>query len=181
MYFPGTLFIISGKLSMENLDGIERKQRNMNKPYIIAVDDDPNVLKVVELDLRTRYGEFFRVFSLNSGSAALDYLKNLQEKNDQVALFVIDQRMPQITGVEFLGQARLLYPAAKRVLLTAYADTEAAMTAINMVGLDYYLMKPWSPPEENLYPILDDLLRDWLSHIFPPGKRNFGSPMKHFP
>ena len=147
----------------------------MNKPYIIAVDDDPNVLKVIDIDLRKRYGEFYRVFALNSGNAALDYLKNLQEKNEQVALFVIDQRMPQMTGVDFLVKARTMFPAAKRVLLTAYADTEAAIIAINQVGLDYYLLKPWSPPEENLYPILDDLLQDWLATVFPPGKRNFGA------
>ncbi|MEJ2484616.1 MAG: response regulator [Anaerolineales bacterium] len=153
----------------------------MNKPFIIAVDDDPSVLKVVDLDLRTRYGKQFRVFSLNSGTNALEYLKNLKEKNELVALFIIDQRMPQMTGVEFLSQARLMFPTAKRVLLTAYADTEAAMTAINDVGLDYYLMKPWSPPEEKLYPFLDDLLRDWLALIFPPGKRNFGEPTEHFP
>jgi len=153
----------------------------MNKPFIISVDDDPNVLKVIDLDLRTRYGKYFRVFSLNSGGNALEYLKNLNQKNEQVALFVIDQRMPQMTGTDFLGQARLLFPTAKRVLLTAYADTEAAMTAINEVGLDYYLMKPWSPPEENLYPVLDDLLRDWLAVVFPAGKRNFGEPISHFP
>jgi thioredoxin reductase (NADPH) len=153
----------------------------MNKPYIISVDDDPNVLKVIDLDLRTRYGQYFRVFSLNSGNNALDYLKNLREKNEQVALFVIDQRMPQMTGTDFLAQARLVFPTAKRVLLTAYADTEAAMTAINEVELDYYLMKPWSPPEEKLYPVLDDLLRDWLAVIFPPGKRNFGGSITHFP
>lgn len=147
----------------------------MNKPYIIAVDDDPNVLKVIDIDLRKRYGEFYRVFALNSGNAALDYLKSLQEKNEQVALFVIDQRMPQMTGVDFLVKARTMFPAAKRVLLTAYADTEAAITAINQVALDYYLLKPWSPPEENLYPVLDDLLQDWLGTVFPPGKRNFGA------
>ena len=152
-----------------------------SKPFIISVDDDPNVLKVVDLDLRTRYGKQFRVFALNSGKSALEFLKNLNAKNDVVALFVIDQRMPQMTGVEFLAQARLIFPAAKRVLLTAYADTEAAMTAINQVGLDYYLVKPWSPPEEKLYPILDDLLRDWLTVMFPPGKRNFGEPIEHFP
>lgn len=147
----------------------------MNKPYIIAVDDDPNVLKVIDIDLRKRYGEFYRVFALNSGNAALDYLKSLQAKNEQVALFVIDQRMPQMTGVDFLVQARTMFPAAKRVLLTAYADTEAAITAINQVGLDYYLLKPWSPPEENLYPVLDDLLREWLGAVYPPGKRTFGA------
>jgi thioredoxin reductase (NADPH) len=146
----------------------------MNKPFIITVDDDANVLKMIDLDLRNRYGEQYRVFALNSGKAAMDYLHNLKAQSDQVALFLVDQRMPQMTGVEFLGQARMIYPAAKRVLLTAYADTEAAMTAINQVGLDYYLMKPWSPPVEKLYPILDDLLRDWLAVMFPPGIRDLG-------
>jgi len=143
-----------------------------DKPYIVAVDDDANVLKVIDIDLRNRYGEKYRVFALNSGMAAMDYLQKLQGQGDQVALFLVDQRMPQMTGVEFLSQARVIYPAAKRVLLTAYADTEAAITAINQVGLDYYLMKPWSPPEEKLYPILDDLLGDWLAYMFPPGSRN---------
>ena len=106
-----------------------------SKPFIISVDDDPNVLKVVDLDLRTRYGKQFRVFALNSGNSALEFLKNLNAKNDVVALFVIDQRMPQMTGVEFLAQARLFFPAAKRVLLTAYADTEAAIQAINEVDI----------------------------------------------
>jgi thioredoxin reductase (NADPH) len=108
----------------------------------------------------------------------LDYINSLQAKNDQVALFIIDQRMPQMTGVEFLGKARMVFPAAKRVLLTAYADTEAAMMAINQVGLDYYLLKPWSPPEEKLYPILDDLLRDWAAVIYPPGERTLGVPLR---
>jgi thioredoxin reductase (NADPH) len=152
----------------------------LNKPFIISVDDDPNVLKVIELDLRKRYGSLFRVFSLNSGNAAMEHLQSLQERNEQIALFIIDQRMPQMSGVEFLTKARVVYPAAKRVLLTAYADTEAAMQAINQVKLDYYLMKPWSPPEEMLYPVLDDLLRDWLAVMFPPGERNFGAPSDPF-
>ena len=153
----------------------------MKKPFIIAVDDDPNVLKGIDLDLRKRYGEFFRVFSLNAGHAALEFLQNCQERHDQVALLIIDQRMPEMTGTEFLQEARLVYPLAKRVLLTAYADTEAAMEAINNVGLDYYLMKPWSPPEETFYPVLDDLLREWLAVMFPPGKRAFGEPFSNFP
>jgi thioredoxin reductase (NADPH) len=153
----------------------------MKKPFIVAVDDDPNVLNVVDLDLRKRYGEFFRVFSLNSGHTALEFLQKSQEKHDLVALLIIDQRMPDMTGTEFLREARMLFPTAKRVLLTAYADTEAAMEAINTVGLDYYLMKPWSPPEEKLYPVLDDLLREWMAVMFPPGKRNFGTFNGQFP
>jgi CheY-like chemotaxis protein len=105
----------------------------MNKPFIITVDDDPNVLKVIDIDLRNRYGELYRVFALNSGNAALDYLADLKEKSEHVALFLVDQRMPQMTGVEFLGQARVVFPTAKRVLLTAYADTEAS---ISVVGCD---------------------------------------------
>ena len=143
----------------------------MNKPIIISVDDDSNVLKVLDTDLRKQYGEFYKITTLNSGNAALSNLQSLREKNEQVALFLVDQRMPLMSGIEFLAQARMFYPMAKRVLLTAYADTEVAMTAINDVGLDYYLMKPWSPPEENFYPILDDLLSDWLSSMFLPGKR----------
>lgn len=153
----------------------------MNKPFIIAVDDDPNVLKGIDLDLRKRYGEFFRVFSLNAGPVALEYLQTCKEKNEHVALLVIDQRMPEMTGTEFLRNARLVFPTARRVLLTAYADTEAAMEAINFVELDYYLMKPWSPPDEKLYPVLDDLLREWLAVMFPPGKRTLGATISRFP
>lgn len=143
----------------------------MPKPLILSVDDDPTVLKVIERDLRSRYGKDYQIVSINSGHAALEHVKQVQQKNEQVALFLIDQRMPQMTGTEFLTEARLLYPAAKRVLLTAYADTEAAVDAINIVRLDYYLMKPWEPPEEKLYPILDDLLVEWKAAIFQPGQR----------
>jgi thioredoxin reductase (NADPH) len=143
----------------------------MNKPIILTVDDDPVVLKAVDRDLRVRYGEHYRIVPLNLGTAALDFLQRSQGKNESVALLLVDQRMPQMTGVEFLVNARAYYPAAKKVLLTAYADTEAAMDAINQVGLDYYLMKPWDPPEEKLYPILDDLLAEWRAWMFPLGKR----------
>lgn len=143
----------------------------MDKPLILSVDDDPSVLKVIERDLRSRYGKDYHIVSINSGSSALEHAKKVQAKHDHVALFLVDQRMPQMTGVEFLIEARLLYPAAKRVLLTAYADTEAAVDAINIVRLDYYMLKPWDPPEEKLYPILDDLLAEWKAAIFQPGKR----------
>ena len=140
----------------------------MAKPVIFSIDDDPSVLSAVERDLRVRYGQEFRIIPINSGKAALDYLKKLQQRNETVALFLVDQRMPEMSGVEFLAQAIQTFPQAKRVLLTAYADTEAAISSINEVGLDYYLMKPWHPPEERLYPILDELLEDWKMHIRLP-------------
>ena len=140
----------------------------MAKPVIFSIDDDPSVLNAVERDLRARYGQDYRIIPINSGRAALDYLQKLQQRNETVALFLVDQRMPEMSGVEFLEQAILTYPQAKRVLLTAYADTEAAISSINEVGLDYYLMKPWHPPEERLYPILDELIEDWKMHVHMP-------------
>jgi thioredoxin reductase (NADPH) len=130
------------------------------KPTILTVDDDRVVLAAVERDLRRQYGKDYRILGADSGAAALDALRQLQLRNDPVALFLADQRMPQMTGVEFLSQAIALFPTAKRVLLTAYADTEAAIRAINDIRLDHYLMKPWDPPEERLYPVLSDLLAD---------------------
>jgi thioredoxin reductase (NADPH) len=140
----------------------------MAKPVIFSIDDDPSVLNAVERDLRARYGQDYRIIPINSGKVALDYLQKLQQRNETVALFLVDQRMPEMSGVEFLEQAILAYPQAKRVLLTAYADTEAAIASINEVGLDYYLMKPWHPPEERLYPILDELIEDWKMHVRMP-------------
>ena len=140
----------------------------MAKPVIFSIDDDPSVLNAVERDLRARYGQDYRIIPINSGRAALDYLQKLQQRNETVALFLVDQRMPEMSGVEFFEQAILTYPQAKRVLLTAYADTEAAISSINEVGLDYYLMKPWHPPEERLYPILDELIEDWKMHVRMP-------------
>jgi thioredoxin reductase (NADPH) len=140
----------------------------MAKPVIFSIDDDPSVLTAVEQDLRSRYGQTYRIIPINSGKAALDYLKKMQQRNETVALFLVDQRMPEMNGVEFLQQAIRIYPQAKRVLLTAYADTEAAISSINEVGLDYYLMKPWHPPEERLYPILDELIEDWKVHVRLP-------------
>lgn len=136
----------------------------MANPVIFSIDDDPMVLNAVERDLRAHYGADYRIIPINSGSAALDYLKKLKQRNETVALFLVDQRMPQMTGVEFLEKAMEIYPQAKRVLLTAYADTEAAIASINDIGLDYYLMKPWHPPQEKLYPVLDELLEDWKAH-----------------
>jgi thioredoxin reductase (NADPH) len=140
----------------------------MPKPVIFAIDDDSSVLNSVERDLRAHYGQDYRILPIDSGTAALDYLKKLGQRNETVALFLVDQRMPEMNGVEFLEQAIKVYPQAKRVLLTAYADTQAAIDSINEVRLDYYLMKPWHPPQERLYPILDELLEDWKIHVRLP-------------
>jgi len=140
----------------------------MAKPVLLTVDDDPEVLRAVERDLRSRYAERYRILRADSGAAALEALKALKKRGDPVALLLVDQRMPQMTGVEFLGQAMEFFPDAKRVLLTAYADTEAAIRAINDARIHHYLLKPWDPPEEHLYPVLDDLLEDWLGSYQPP-------------
>lgn len=139
----------------------------MNKPVILTLDDDPEVLQAIARDLRRQYAERFRIIRADSGKAALEAVEQLKLRNDTVALFLVDQRMPQMSGVEFLEQATDTFPEAKRVLLTAYADTEAAIRAINIARLDYYLLKPWDPPQEKLYPILDDLLADWRAHFHP--------------
>src|SRR5688500_955106 len=140
----------------------------MPKPVIFTIDDDISVLNSVERDLRAHYGQEYRILPIDSAKTALDYLKKIQQRSETVALFLVDQRMPEMSGVEFLEEAIQVYPQAKRVLLTAYADTQAAIDSINEVGLDYYLMKPWHPPEERLYPILDELLEDWKIHIRLP-------------
>ena len=140
----------------------------MAKPVILAVDDDPQVLRAVDRDLRRRFAREYRVLRADSGESALDTLSKLKLRGDPVALFLVDQRMPRMTGVEFLEKAIEQFPLAKRALLTAYSDTEAAIRAINEVGLDYYLQKPWDPPEENLYPNLDDMLEDWRADYRPP-------------
>ncbi len=140
----------------------------MPKPVIFTIDDDFSVLNSVERDLRARYGREYRILPIDSGRAALGYLQRLQQRNETVALFLVDQRMPEMNGVEFLQEAIKVYPQAKRVLLTAYADTQAAIDSINEVRLDYYLMKPWHPPEERLYPILNELLEDWKIHARIP-------------
>lgn len=140
----------------------------MPKPVLLTVDDDAEVLRAVERDLRREYGNRFRVLRADSGEKALDALRQLKLRNDPVALLLVDQRMPRMSGVEFIEQANAIYPEAKRALLTAYADTEAAIGAINKARVDYYLMKPWDPPEENFYPVLNDLLDDWLASFHPP-------------
>ena len=140
----------------------------MPKPILLAIDDDTGVLEAVVQDLRRHYGQDYRIVRAASGGAALDICRQLKERNDIVALFLSDQRMPGMTGVDFLQQALKIYPDAKRVLLTAYADTEAAIRAINSAKIHYYLNKPWDPPEEKLYPVLDDLLEAWKQGYKPP-------------
>ncbi|MEN8041887.1 MAG: FAD-dependent oxidoreductase [Actinomycetota bacterium] len=149
----------------------------MSRPVILAVDDDPQVLASVTRDLRARYAQDYQIVSVGSGGEALDALAEISERGRTVALFLADQRMPSMTGTEFLLQAQELFPEAKRILLTAYADTEAAIQAINEVGLDQYLMKPWTPPEDKLYPVLDDALDDWQAHAVKPfeGVRVYGT------
>jgi thioredoxin reductase (NADPH) len=154
------------------------------KPVIMTVDDDPEVLQAVARDLRQEYGDRFRIIRADSGASAIEALEQLKLRNQPVALFLVDQRMPQMSGVEFLEQAMSIFPDAKRALLTAYADTDAAIRAINTTRIDYYLMKPWDPPEERLYPVLDDLLDYWIADFRPPfeGIRVIGnrwSPHSH--
>lgn len=156
----------------------------MAKPVILTLDDEPQVLSAVGRDLRAHFRDDYRIVSVSTGKAALDAISQLKQRNTPVALFLVDQRMPEMTGVEFLAEAQKVFPDARKVLLTAYADTEAAIASINKVGLDYYLMKPWDPPEENLYPVLDDLLADWWATTPMPfeGIRVAGtlwSPMSH--
>ncbi len=139
----------------------------MAKPVIWTVDDDPDVLRAVERDLRRQYGDRYKVISADSGVTALESVKQLKLRNEPVALFLVDQRMPRMSGVEFLEQVIPLYPEAKRAMLTAYADTDAAIRAINSVHIDHYLMKPWDPPEEKLYGVIDDLLDDWQASYHP--------------
>jgi thioredoxin reductase (NADPH) len=140
----------------------------MAKPVILAVDDDVSVLEMVVQDLRRQYGASYRIQRAASGQAALDICEQLKKRGDTVALFVSDQRMPGMSGVEFLGKAMVPFPDAKRALLTAYADTEAAIQAINTAKINYYLTKPWDPPEERLYPVLNDLLETWKEGYKPP-------------
>ena len=133
----------------------------MSKPVILAVDDDPVVAAAVARDLDGRYGTSYQIVRATSGPEALSVLARVALRDQPVALIVADQRMPQMTGIEMLRQARAHAPGAKYLLLTAYADTDVAIKAINDIGLDYYLLKPWDPPEERLYPVVDDLLDDW--------------------
>jgi len=139
----------------------------MAKPVLLTVDDDAEVLRAVERDLRKRYAERYRVLRADSGAAALHALNGLKKRNEAVGLLLADQRMPEMSGVEFISKAIGVYPEARRVLLTAYADTDAAIQAINQAKIHHYLLKPWDPPEEHFYPVLDDLLEDWQATFRP--------------
>ncbi|MDP4229034.1 MAG: FAD-dependent oxidoreductase [Bacteroidota bacterium] len=156
----------------------------MRLPFIIIVDDDAQVLRAIQRDMRNKYRDEYRVVATESATEALDLVKELKLKNEAVAMFISDQRMPEMEGVEFLEKAREFFPDAKQVLLTAYSDIEAAIRAINTVKLDYYLLKPWDPPEEKLYPVVNDLLDDWHALYKPEheGIRIIGfqwSPKSH--
>ncbi|HYM64447.1 MAG TPA: response regulator, partial [Gaiellaceae bacterium] len=148
------------------------------RALLLAVDDDPAVGRAIERDLRHRYGSRYRVLLADSGEAGLGIVEEIVRRGEPVALLVVDQRMPGMSGVEFLSRALKMAPQAKRVLLTAYADTEAAIRAINELRLDHYLMKPWTPPEDRLYPVLDDVLEDWeadtAARLSEPGLRIVG-------
>ena len=148
----------------------------MTRPAIVSVDDDPGVSRSVARDLRRRYGGDYRVIRAESGADALEALRELKLRGEPVAILLADYRMPQMSGIEFLEQAMDIYPRARRVLLTAYADTSAAIDAINVVDLDYYLLKPWDPPEEKLYPVLDDQLASWKARdrVEPRGIKVIG-------
>ncbi|HEY5545247.1 MAG TPA: FAD-dependent oxidoreductase [Gemmatimonadaceae bacterium] len=139
----------------------------MSKPVILTVDDEPDVLNAIERDLRAHFRTDYRIVKVGSGTEALDVVRELKQRGANIALFMVDERMPGMTGTQFLMEAITLYPAARKVLLTAYADTETAITAINKIGLDQYLTKPWDPPTERLYPVLDDLLADWVTKVRP--------------
>lgn len=157
----------------------------MKKPIILAVDDDAQVLAAIRNDLRSRYRNDYRIMTTTSANEALEAIVSLKNKGEEAALFLSDQRMPEMLGVDFLEKALVTFPQAKRVLLTAYSDTDAAIKAINDVQLDYYLLKPWNPPEEKLFPVIDDVLQDWLAHYSPPftGLRIVGyqfSPNTHY-
>ena len=139
----------------------------MSEPFILVVDDDPQVLSAIRRDLRSRYREDYRVLSANSGESALDAIHKLKARGDALALIMSDQRMPSMLGVDLLAKSIEIYPIAKRVLLTAYSDIDAAVRAINEAHLDHYLGKPWDPPEEKLFPAIDDLLSSWQSEFRP--------------
>lgn len=153
----------------------------MKLPFIIIVDDDEHVLRAIQRDIRNEYRDAYRVSATDSATEALDLINELNSKNETVALFISDQRMPEMEGVVFLEKAKKIYPDAKSVLLTAYSDIEVAIRAINEIKLDYYLLKPWNPPEEKLYPVLNDLLYDWAENVRIPydGIRLLGARWSH--
>lgn len=139
----------------------------MKLPFIIIIDDDIQVLRAIQRDVRNKFREEYKVLATESASEALESLKELKLKNESVSLFISDQRMPEMEGIAFMEKAREIFPDAKKILLTAYSDIEAAIKAINTLKLDYYLLKPWSPPEEKLYPVITDLLADWQNNFIP--------------
>src|SRR5678815_2105896 len=164
--------------------GFSLKEDVVVEPVILVVDDDPQVLSAIRRDLRSRYREDYRVLSANSGETALDTVRQLKARGDALAMIISDQRMPAMLGVDVLAKSREMYPIARRVLLTAYSDTEAAVRAINEAHLDHYLQKPWDPPEERLFPAVDDLLSTWQADYRPEvtGLRLVGyqwSPRSH--
>lgn len=163
--------------AMANWDKILTVRFPMSKPVILTVDDDPEVLRAVERDLRRHYAADYRIVRSDSGAAALDVLKKLRQRDEPVALLLADHRMPGMTGIEFLIEAIRIYPDARRILLTAYAETNAAISAINDVRLHFYLLKPWEPADQQLYPVLDDQLDAWLADYRPKfdGIRVLGS------
>jgi len=140
----------------------------VTRPVIMTIDDEPQVLNAIARDLQSHYRSDYRIVKAGSGAEALETVQEFKRRNAPVALFLVDQRMPAMSGIEFIAEAIKLYPDARKVLLTAYADTDAAIASINTIDLDYYLMKPWDPPEERLYPVLDDLLGDWLASVQLP-------------
>src|SRR5579859_6557202 len=144
------------------------EQGETSRTAILTVDDDPGVSRAVARDLRRRYGERHRIVRAESGPSALDALRQMKLRGDLVAVILADYRMPEMNGIEFLERAMDIYPGARRVLLTAYADTGAAIDAINIVDLDHYLLKPWDPPEEKLYPVVDSLLETWKASDYRP-------------
>src|SRR5678815_2011 len=149
----------------------------VTKPAILVVDDDATVLSAIERDLRKQYRSDYRIMKADSGADALEAAKELAARNTTVALFLVDQRMPGMSGTDMLREVMKLHPGSRRVLLTAYADTDAAIAGINEDLLDHYLRKPWDPPEQGLYPVLDDLLAEWRARVRPAfdGIRVLGS------
>jgi len=139
----------------------------MKLPFIIIVDDDEQVLRAIQRDVRNKYREEYRITASSSANEAFELIKELKLKNETVALFISDQRMPEMEGVAFLAKSKEIFPEAKMVLLTAYSDIDVAIRAINNLKLDYYLLKPWNPPEEKLYPVVDDLLDEWHAQYKP--------------
>src|ERR1700751_2468133 len=148
--------------------GVMPEQAETIRTAILTVDDDPGVSRAVARDLRRRYGGRYRIVRAESGADALDALRQMKLRGDLVSVILADYRMPGMNGIEFLERAMDIYPGARRVLLTAYADTGAAIDAINVVDLDHYLLKPWDPPEEKLYPVVDSLLETWKTADYRP-------------